>query len=1281
MAKCSDKKNPLQRSGSSQADRLLPAMQNGYVLVDEKKFADWIVFAKEYAAYLHFYELNNEQSGDWVPFFENDVAAVLGTIAIQDVAAYKQKIKSLFDFLKNDSHVVELNKASIVLNEMFAGILVFCAALDEFYRLLPADISMKTSIENQIKTFLAPALSRLLRYYKAAEELGYLQTAEFKNWSILGRKVKDAKEVIEKIGLSKLWWKSGPAIETWNEFYNAISKDTSIFGNDSLDLFFKNLYQPNINYTQAQWLQFMKMNHAANHNLFSSIFDQFLMAFSKLVNDAEKNLLQSLENRNTHPAHYALFLTFLRLFRYAQNDINSITKRHLDFYYKQVLQLKQRAAIPNNAHIIAELAKPVSGHILQNNSLFKAGKDSEGKDLHYTLQHETTFNKALVKSLRSVYIGKAADDYPVNIINNGRMFAAPMINSDDGIGEALTAANKEWHPIANKQFNEGKLVALKMPHAQIGFAVASHYLFLQEGLRFIKLKLSTSNNLLLDNLTSKNKRYEVFVTTKKGWYQPSSGLFVDHTAKLKNNEPCAEFSFSMGGGEPAISNYDATVHGGTLKVNVPVVKVILVQLENLPYEFEKLKNITVSKFELDVTVGSNSSYNTDGLKMLNVSTDGGKIDPSKPFQPFGGQPKKDASFTIGNKELFTKKNVGLWLNMEWADLPILNNIKYDSPVTAPKSEVPDLTARVLKNGNWSIFDDTDTVIPDIETIPAFTTDSKFQSKFISIPGSTTLPFNEPYPDFNSESINGFLQVGLKSDFGYKNYLADLTLHLINNSKPGVTATLFPGVEPYIPLLKSLFISYEANSDIIDLTSNNKNNFQNKAANFFHLYPFGDTEQHAFLNHKSDQYLLPQFAHKKNGTSIPHEGEFYIGFKNLESNQSVNVLFQVLDGSANPTISKPVEHIRWSYLSSNEWKDFTQQQFSDATMQLIQSGIISFIIPEDATIENTMLPAGYLWLRAAVSEHTDAICKLISVEAQAAFVTFADNNNASNFLNNALPAGSINKLKEPQSAIKKINQPYASFGGRTSETAEAFYVRVSERLRHKARAITIWDYEKLILEAFPQIHKVKCLNHTLSVNADYNEVMPGHVTIISVPDLRQRNDINPLKPFTSQRILQAIQIYLSKKISCHVKLHVVNPFFEEVKLSFRLQLVKGFDDFTLYSNKLKNEITSFLSPWAYGAGEINFGGKLYKSVLINFIEERPYVDFITDVRMAHFSAANIPLAIDADEIIASTARSILVSKPASNHEILSALPSSFQSANTAVECIATSASHQQNNPTH
>ncbi|MEP7109454.1 MAG: hypothetical protein ABI760_15785, partial [Ferruginibacter sp.] len=86
MANCSEYRNPLQHNGASQAQRLLPGLdKNKFALVDEKRFADWIVFANDFAAFINYYGFKNAVAGNWQQFFSSDISAQLGAIAIQNI--------------------------------------------------------------------------------------------------------------------------------------------------------------------------------------------------------------------------------------------------------------------------------------------------------------------------------------------------------------------------------------------------------------------------------------------------------------------------------------------------------------------------------------------------------------------------------------------------------------------------------------------------------------------------------------------------------------------------------------------------------------------------------------------------------------------------------------------------------------------------------------------------------------------------------------------------------------------------------------------------------------------------------------------------------------------------------------------------------------------------------------------------------------------------------------------------------------------------------------------
>jgi hypothetical protein len=212
--------------------------------------------------------------------------------------------------------------------------------------------------------------------------------------------------------------------------------------------------------------------------------------------------------------------------------------------------------------------------------------------------------------------------------------------------------------------------------------------------------------------------------------------------------------------------------------------------------------------------------------------------------------------------------------------------------------------------------------------------------------------------------------------------------------------------------------------------------------------------------------------------------------------------------------------------------------------------------------------------------------------------------------------------------------------------------VSERLRHKQRAIACWDYERLVLQHYPQIHKVKCINHTGFIINDkintqkYSELLTGHIMVVIIPDLMDSVNANILRPYTSVGLLIEIQQYLSALTSPFVRLHVTNPQFEEIQFDFEVSFYPNYD-VVFYTNLLSNEIEQFLTPWAFQTvRDIEFGGTIEKSVVLNFIEERSYVDFVTCFKMNHIIKRDGSLIVnalyDVEEAIASTARSVLVS---------------------------------------
>jgi len=321
---------------------------------------------------------------------------------------------------------------------------------------------------------------------------------------------------------------------------------------------------------------------------------------------------------------------------------------------------------------------------------------------------------------------------------------------------------------------------------------------------------------------------------------------------------------------------------------------------------------------------------------------------------------------------------------------------------------------------------------------------------------------------------------------------------------------------------------------------------------------------------------------------------------------------------------------------------TENVVLDTTNQLLTSGIIKFVIPTGATTANTILPADLIWLRASVAQNVTAVSQLIDVAANAVEVEFTDQENDPAHLDTALAASSITKLKNSLSAVKTVTQPYASFDGSAEETDDTFYIRVSERLRHKNRCITPWDYERTILEAYPSVHKVKCIPHA----REGSWLAPRYVMIIVVPDLTNQNAIDPLQPKVDADTISSITEFVQEHTGMQVQLKVKNPTYQKIRLDFKVKFRTGYE-FNYYSEQLKAELIEFLSPWAYESdSDISFGGTIYKSVLLNFVEDLEPVDYLTDFYM--YSYVDVLDKIDLSEAQAGTPDAILVSD--STHDI-------------------------------
>ena len=158
----------------------------------------------------------------------------------------------------------------------------------------------------------------------------------------------------------------------------------------------------------------------------------------------------------------------------------------------------------------------------------------------------------------------------------------------------------------NKHFNEGQLADIAIPNAAIGFAIASHYLYLTEGQRKITIRLAAGS----DNAKLYNQKLDCYLTTEKEWLAVPMTAITAGT--MAGAVACAEFTITLTGDIPAITDYVAAVHGGTYNVALPMLKLILTNTDEEAYQYETLKDIKITALEIKVDVGDISGVGQTG---------------------------------------------------------------------------------------------------------------------------------------------------------------------------------------------------------------------------------------------------------------------------------------------------------------------------------------------------------------------------------------------------------------------------------------------------------------------------------------------------------------------------------------------------------------------------------------------------------------------------------------------------------------------------------------------
>ena len=914
--------------------------------------------------------------------------------------------------------------------------------------------------------------------------------------------------------------------------------------------------------------------------------------------------------------HLTLFVSFLKLLSFPRKSLNDIPRRHLDYFYKEVLQLKKQAFQPDQVHVLFELAKNANNTLVDENISLDAGKDSAGNPLIYKTLHSLVINAAKVSDIRSIF---------VDVKNRGQddekeiLRYAPQARSSDGIGGDFKE-DKTWSAFGDSAW----------PEADLCLYIASNLLNLKEGSRKIILDFGRDATFPMN----KNE-VETYVTGEKKWLNTSS---LKNAADPNSNSLGRKWEIRIESDQKAVVGYNESKHKAGLPVDVPVLKIVFTNHTT----YKTLKNASFDKLTLTVDV--------QNVKSLQLSNELGDVDPSNPFMPFGPTPKIGSKLSVWCDELNDKPLKQFSFNMKWLGLPdnftehyryyhtgidtqvglnfinlknnyrfstkseIINSV-YDLDHTTYDFKVDEVkkTLDDFKQGIGQLISKNIIPADPMKDQYSARVTSPYQRKkvddhvgyqeqSIKLFDENNTSIDHFKPTYN-RATDGSIELALAKSFYHDLYDRVYVSKVVNESRkksPDLTQDKLPK-PPYTPVLDEFSLNYKAESEI-DLTAS-----ENEGGDgvLFHKYPFGVKKVD-----KDHNTLVPKFLHKN----------VYIGLEDTKAEENISLLFQVAEGTENPEHSDfgNGTQVNWHVLSGDDWKELNDKDFArNETHYFLKSGIAEISLPKQADTQHELLDKNKHWLRIKLKkDHPDAVSRFIDIHAQADKAEFINQQNSLDHLANQLAGGTISQLVNRRAAIKSVKQPYASFGGRPAESDAHYYRRVSERLRHKDRAISIWDYEHLVLEYFPDLYKAKCLNHTFWDGENLDEMAPGYVTLVIIPQLPEDHFKYQLKPKVSQNFRDEVERFIREKNSIHADIHAVNPHYEPVQFKFNVQFKDGLDA-AFYLNKCEEDLTKLLAPWRFNAAaEIKFDQSFYRYEVINYLENLGYIDYIEDFVMYH-----------------------------------------------------------------
>ncbi|WP_448622559.1 baseplate J/gp47 family protein [Dickeya fangzhongdai] len=682
------------------------------------------------------------------------------------------------------------------------------------------------------------------------------------------------------------------------------------------------------------------------------------------------------------------------------------------------------------------------------------------------------------------------------------------------------------------------------------------------------------------------------LSTESGWQTIAS--YRIHPLSADDDGPYGfRLTFTLSPGFGAVIPCDLAIHGDLWHYRAPAL-----QLEMKPetpfFPYSVFRDFVLGPLLLATRVS--------GVQTFQIDTCDGQVDISKTFYPFGAQPTGQPALTLASYELAQKSVQDITLTIDWANLPGGSDgfrQHYQGYPGDYANRRFQAQLAVLREGEWKA------VGGPLALFASEPGSDRLRSD-IQIQGDLKQDFQPVRPAADADAFrvdhasrNGLIRLSLcepEQGFGHHQYGTLLSQTLMHNARRRKPLPL-PN-PPYTPAINRLTLSYRACARIHPGHSGHE---PAPDSHLLHLHPFGHEMLYPAAESGGDTRPVAFFPR------YDDDGNLFIGLQASSLGGALNLFFQ-LDDRAAPTAIRHRQAFQWRYLVDNDWRVLPPHQvIADTTHGFITSGIVTLDIPPAINDRHTVMPDRLYWLRVSTRQGIGeyASCLHVAAHVVRAVRQWPDGQEPDDEPTPPAAASGWRALNPP-AGLGAISLMMPSTGGAPRESPRQFRQRLSEQLRHKGRALTGWDYERLVLQHFPEIEQARCFPHTrFGVPGRH----PGQVLLL----VRQRHPAcrhQPCEPLhASAALLHRIQTWLQTIAPPGAVVTVRSPVYERVQVRCSVAFQPGHHPGQAL-RRLNRDISAYLCPWREESPNQGFGAGMALRQIEAFIAHLDYVRFVT-----------------------------------------------------------------------